>query len=231
MIIDISWPQSPARTARTRAEILDHAGRLFRLRGYGGTNIDDVMLAAGLTRGAFYAHFKSKDDLFTEAVIAGTGLRNRLRGAEPSAVLKAYLDKTELVASQPTCLLAALPSDIARAPLGARLAYANLLQAAIGEVAGAKRRKLDADATTAVILAVGAVALARASGDTRLSDWLLRCAHRAVAPLLKPRASPKRKRSKSRRKAAGARRSRRAARSRGGRGAAGPKARSSAARR
>ena len=55
-------PQNPARTARTRAEILDHAGRLFRLRGYAGTNIDDVMLAAGLTRGAFYAHFNSKDD-------------------------------------------------------------------------------------------------------------------------------------------------------------------------
>ncbi len=228
-------PVNPARTARTRAEILDHAGRLFRLRGYAGTNIDDVMLAAGLTRGAFYAHFNSKNDLFTEAVIAGAGLRARLRGATPGAVLKAYLDKAELVASAPACVLAALPSDIARAPLPARLAYANLLHAAIGEIAGAKKRKLDGDATVAVILAVGAVALARASGDTRLSDWLLRCAARAVQPLLKPllrpRVLPKRKRSKSRQKAAGARRSRRAARSRGGRGAGGPKARSSAARR
>ena len=224
-------PQNPARTARTRAEILDHAGRLFRLRGYAGTNIDDVMLAAGLTRGAFYAHFNSKDDLFTEAVIAGTGLRARLRGAAPAAVLKAYLDKAELVASAPTCVLAALPSDIARAPLPARLAYANLVYAAIGEIAGAKKRKLDGDATVALILAVGAVALARASGDTRLSDWLLRCAERAMRPLLRPRVSPKRKRSKSRRKAAGDRRSRRAARSRGGRGAGAPKARSSAARR
>jgi TetR/AcrR family transcriptional repressor of nem operon len=228
-------PQNPARTARTRAEILDHAGRLFRLRGYAGTNIDDVMLAAGLTRGAFYAHFTSKDDLFTEAVIAGSGLRTRLRGGAPTAVLKAYLDKAELVASAPTCVLAALPSDIARATLPARLAYASLLHAAIGEIAGAKKRKLDGDATVAVILAVGAVALARASGDTRLSDWLLRCASRAVQPLLKPRvrprALPKRKRSKSRRKAAGARRARRAARSRGGRAAAAPKARSSAARR
>ena len=225
-------PQNPARTARTRAEILDHAGRLFRLRGYAGTNIDDVMLAAGLTRGAFYAHFKSKDDLFTEAVIAGTGLRTRLRGAAPAAVLKAYLDKAELVASAPTCVLAALPSDIARAPLPARLAYANLLHAAIGEIAGAKKRKLDADATVAAILAVGAVALARASGDTRLSDWLLRCARAGrAARCLKPRASPRKKRSRSRRKAAGARRSRRAARSRGGRAAGAPKARSSAARR
>jgi TetR/AcrR family transcriptional repressor of nem operon len=224
-------PQNPARTARTRAEILDHAGRLFRLRGYAGTNIDDVMLAAGLTRGAFYAHFTSKDDLFTEAVIAGTGLRTRLRGAAPAAVLKAYLEKAELVASAPTCVLAALPSDVARAPLPARLAYANLLHAAIGEIAGARKRKLDGDATVVVILAVGAVALARASGDTRLSDWLLRCAARAVQSLLKPRASPRKKRSTSRRKAAGAHRSRRAARSRGGRAAAAPKARSSAARR
>lgn len=224
-------PQNPGRTARTRAEILDHAGRLFRLRGYAGTNIDDVMLAAGLTRGAFYAHFDSKDALFTEAVIAGTGLRARLRGAAPAAVLKAYLDKAELVASAPTCMLATLPSDIARAPLPVRLAYANLLYAVIAELAGAKKRKLDADATVAAILAVGAVALARASGDSRLSDWLLRCAHRAIAPLLKPRASPRKRRSRSRRKAAGARRSRRAGRSRGGRAAAAPKARSSAARR
>jgi TetR/AcrR family transcriptional repressor of nem operon len=224
-------PQNPARTARTRAEILDHAGRLFRLRGYAGTNIDDVMLAAGLTRGAFYAHFRSKDELFTEAVIAGTGLRARLRQGDPAAVLKAYLDKGELVASAPGCVLASLPSDIARAPLIARLAYANLLQATIAELARAKKRKLDADATVAAILAVGAVTLARASGDTRLSDWLLRCAERAALPLLKPRASPAKKRSTSRRKAAGARRAKPAARSRGGRAAAAPKARSSAAKR
>ena len=90
---------------------------------------------------------------------------------------------------------------------------------------------IDADATVAAILAVGAVTLARASGDTRLSDWLLRCADRAIRPLLKPRASPAKKRSRSRRKAAGARRAKPAARSRGGRAAAGPKARSSAASR
>ena len=210
-------PQNSARKARTRAEILDHAARLFRLRGYAGTNIDDIMLAAGLTRGAFYAHFTSKDDLFAETIRAGHGLLSRLRGGEPAAVLKAYLDKAELAATAQSCTLAALPGDTARAALAARLAYANLLYATIAELAHGKRRKLDADATVAAILAVGAVTLARASGDTRLSDWLLRCAQRAAAPLLKPRASPAKKRSRSRRKAAGARRSRPAARSRGGR--------------
>src|SRR5258708_31755469 len=119
-------PQNPARKARTRAEILDHAARLFRLRGHAGTNIDDIMLAAGLTRGAFYAHFKSKDDLFAETVRAGHGLLARLRAGEPSAVLKAYLDKAELAATAQACALAALSGEAARASLATRLPYANI---------------------------------------------------------------------------------------------------------
>jgi TetR/AcrR family transcriptional repressor of nem operon len=213
-------PQSASRKARTRAEIFDHAARLFRLRGYAGANIDDIMLAAGLTRGAFYAHFTSKDDLFAEAIRAGHGLLTRTRADGPRSALEAYLGKDDLAANALACTLAALPSDIARAPLPARLAYANALYGLIGELGRNRGRKLDADATVVAILAVGAVSLARASGDTRLSDWLLRCARRAALPLLKPRkkpAAPKRKRSPKRRKAAGARRPRRAARARAGR--------------
>src|SRR6185436_17112490 len=139
-------PPSPGHSALTRAEIFAHAGRLFRLRGYAGTNIDDIMLAAGLTRGAFYAHFKSKD-----------GLLARLR-APSSDVLKAldgYLAKENLAASALLCTLAALPGDVARAPLPAQLAYANGLYSLIAELARGRRRKLDADATAAAILALG----------------------------------------------------------------------------
>lgn len=213
-------PQSLTRKARTRAEIFDHAARLFRLRGYGGTNIDDIMLAAGLTRGAFYAHFASKEDLFAEVVRAGHGLLARTRAAGPQAALDAYLDRDDLAANALACTLAALPSDVARAPLAARLAYASALHGLIGELARNRPRSLDADATVAAILAVGAVSLARASGDTRLSDWLLRCARRAALPLLKPRkkpTAPKRRRSRKPRKAAAARRPRRAAPKRAGR--------------
>ena len=85
-------PQSATRKARTRAEIFDHAARLFRLRGYGGTNIDDIMLAAGLTRGAFYAHFTSKDDLFAETIRAGHGLLARARADGAVPAIDAYLD-------------------------------------------------------------------------------------------------------------------------------------------
>ncbi len=210
-------PVSAARKARTRAEIFDHAARLFRLRGYAGTNIDDIMLAAGLTRGAFYAHFTSKDDLFAEVIRAGHGLLAKVRASDAKTALADYFDKEQLTANAQACTLAALPGDVARAPMAARLAYANALYALVGELARGRARKLDADATTVAILAVGALVLARASGDTRMSDWLLRCARRAAQPLLKPRALPSRKRSRSHRKGAAARRPKRAARSRAGR--------------
>lgn len=221
-------PISATRKAAIRAEIVEHAARLFRLRGYAGTNIDDIMLAAGLTRGAFYAHFTSKDALFAEIVRMGHGLLPRLRAAEkPSSVLDEYLDRENLAAAAQGCALAALAGDVARAPLAARLAYANVLHGVIAELARGKKRSLDADATAVAILAVGAVTLARASGDTRLSDWLLRCARRATTTLMKPkpkpkkapkrRASPAKKRSTSRRKAAAALPSRPSARSRDGR--------------
>jgi TetR/AcrR family transcriptional repressor of nem operon len=181
------------------------------------------MLAAGLTRGAFYAHFTSKEALFAEVVRMGHGLLPRLRTAgKPAAVLDSYLDRESLSATAQGCALASLAGDVARAPLAARLAYANVLHGVISELARGKKRALDADATVVAILAVGAVTLARASGDLRLSDWLLRCARRAAKTLMKKpparwRASPKRKRSTSRPKAAAARSSRRAARSRDGR--------------
>jgi AcrR family transcriptional regulator len=224
-------PISPARKALIRAEILDHAARLFRLRGHAGTNIDDIMLAAGLTRGAFYAHFTSKDALFAETIRLGYGLPARLRAGEVEAVLDDYLDKESLIANARACALATLPGDVARGPLAAQLVYANQLHATIGELARGRSRKLDADATAAAILTIGAIILARASGDRRLGDWLLRCARRTTKTLLKPPVLRARPKSKSRRKSAAARRPKRAARSRGGRAAASPKARSSESRR
>ena len=224
-------PISTTRKAAIRAEILGHAARLFRLRGYAGTNIDDIMLAAGLTRGAFYAHFDSKDALFHEIVAMGHGLLQGLRSAPLDKALDDYLDRESLAANALACTLASLAGDVARAELPARLAYANTLHGVIAELAKGRHRSLDATATSVAILSVGAVVLARASGDLRLSDWLLRCARRTARELMrKPkrgtgtkvrkRASPAKKRSTSRRKAAAARPPKRAARSRGGRAGA-----------
>jgi TetR/AcrR family transcriptional repressor of nem operon len=59
----------PAReTAEKHEKILAEAARLFRERGFGGAGVADIMKAAGLTHGAFYAHFDSKEALAAEAL-------------------------------------------------------------------------------------------------------------------------------------------------------------------
>lgn len=61
-------PYPPGHKQKTRTRILRSAVRLFVARGYQGTTIDQVMDACGLTRGAFYAHFRSKAHLYEEAM-------------------------------------------------------------------------------------------------------------------------------------------------------------------
>ena len=64
---------------RTRERVVTAAGRLFRRYGYNGVGIDEIMAAAGLTRGGFYAHFKSKHDLFAAALAEELELARQLR--------------------------------------------------------------------------------------------------------------------------------------------------------
>src|SRR5260370_20315121 len=65
---------SQAESERTRKQILEVAGRLFRQRGFDGVGVDDLMKAAGFTHGGFYNHFASKTELVAEASAAGTAL-------------------------------------------------------------------------------------------------------------------------------------------------------------
>jgi TetR/AcrR family transcriptional repressor of nem operon len=59
---------SREQVAENRQKILDAAARLFRERGFEAVTVAEVMKAAGLTHGAFYGHFKSKDDLIAQTL-------------------------------------------------------------------------------------------------------------------------------------------------------------------
>jgi TetR/AcrR family transcriptional repressor of nem operon len=69
-------PYAKDHKERTRKRILESARRLFAARGFGATSIDDVMLECGLTRGGFYAHFRSKAQLYREAMSVDTPAGN-----------------------------------------------------------------------------------------------------------------------------------------------------------
>jgi AcrR family transcriptional regulator len=52
------------RTRATRRKLLDAAKRIFAQDGFEGARLEDIAAGAGYTRGAFYANFKSKEDIF-----------------------------------------------------------------------------------------------------------------------------------------------------------------------
>jgi AcrR family transcriptional regulator len=54
--------------ARTRADLIEAAARVFARKGYRAATVDDVAEEAGFTKGAYYANFKSKDDVFMALV-------------------------------------------------------------------------------------------------------------------------------------------------------------------
>lgn len=63
--------QTRSKKEKTRERMLDAAGQCFRSKGYAGIGVDGIAKAAGVTSGAFYAHFGSKDGAFGAALEAG----------------------------------------------------------------------------------------------------------------------------------------------------------------
>ena len=173
---------------RTRQRILDAAARLFRRHGYRGVGIDRIMTSADLTRGAFYAHFPSKEALFGAVVGQESDFVRRLRAAEDGRdVVRAYLDPANREKIARGCTLATLTQDVPRTGSAPRAAYARL----VARLAGALEAHVPADAPdrrgralAAMALAVGAIGLARGVGDEALArEILAACSERACAEL------------------------------------------------
>jgi len=64
----MSEPTTHTEALPTRTRLLDAAMRLIRERGYNATTVDDLCAAAGVTKGAFFHYFKSKEDLAIDTV-------------------------------------------------------------------------------------------------------------------------------------------------------------------
>lgn len=192
----------PDHKRRTRERILDRASRLFRRHGYRGVGIDRIMAEARLTRGGFYAHFRSKQALFAAVIDRGTDFARRLREARGEgvpesvegacAVVSAYLDPAHREQVARGCTLATLTQEVARSGPSARTAYARRVRELVDELeahlpGGLPRRVRRERALAALILCVGGIGVARSVGDEALSREVLRTAReRACAALRGP---------------------------------------------
>jgi len=115
--------------AETHQTILAHAARSFREHGGDSNGIGSVMKAVGLTKGGFYRHFGSKDDLYAEAVARAfdeVGARMvkvakaAPQGEQLRAIIEGYLSTEHLSAPGSGCALAALGPELARQSLAVR---------------------------------------------------------------------------------------------------------------
>jgi TetR/AcrR family transcriptional regulator, transcriptional repressor for nem operon len=88
MTMSASTTQSDART-----RLLDAAMQVIRLQGYSATTVDEICRAAGLTKGAFFHHFKSKENLAVAAAAHFSQMAERFFAAAPYRELADPLDR------------------------------------------------------------------------------------------------------------------------------------------
>ena len=167
----------------TRQRIVEAAGRRFKQDGIDSAGVAAVMSDAGLTNGAFYGHFTSKEDLVTNVLADQLRVQRQSLDAQPSdragleAFIRSYLSPQHRDQCADGCPSAALLDEIARRPAATRQVFTDELMGVIDDIAS----RLDptdleiarTDALTVFGLMVGTVQLARALTDRDLSDQLL----------------------------------------------------------
>lgn len=171
---------------QSRQKIVAAAATLFTECGFDQVSIDDVMLAAGMTRGAFYAHFASKSELYSEAIVhAAHCARQRVLDGladEPKAkqIAERYLMLAHAQGKLTRCPLAFLTSDIHQRDDQVRDAYTRVLKGFIDTI-GATSDNNDANSELRnAVLMVGGLALARAVNDPQLQERVLQACRDGV---------------------------------------------------
>lgn len=190
-------PYSTEHKQRTRARIVECARVLFNRKGFTEVSIDEIMAKAELTRGGFYNHFRTKEELFVEAVAAYQDFNpvdrwpeldfdmDRCGAAFARQMVDVYLSREHLDDIEGHCPMIALPSDVARASPGVKHAYRELLE----RMAAMLAQSADASAGTQAArqrglalaaLCVGGMVLARTIEDDAFREEI-RVATRATA--------------------------------------------------
>ena len=167
----------------TRRRIIETAGRRLKRDGIDGSGVATLMADAGLTNGAFYAHFASKDDLVATTVAdqlreQRESLSAVARGrAGVEQYVRAYLSVQHRDNPEDGCPSAALLDEIGRSTDSTRQAYTDGLLAVIDDIAArlVQEDPQSARVKTLTVFAmmVGTLQLSRALADRQLADDVL----------------------------------------------------------
>ena len=172
---------SKEKAAENRERILKAASRLMRERGISGAGVDALTEAAGMTHGSLYSQFGSKERLVEEAlehVIAASALKTDSAPTLADYIAN-YLAASHRDKPGQGCPVAALCSEMPRQSRGVRERFTAGLRGMTRQLSsrmgpGLKQRQRDEKALAMVASLVGALVLARAVDDPKLSDDILR---------------------------------------------------------
>ncbi|WP_028065837.1 TetR/AcrR family transcriptional regulator [Solirubrobacter soli] len=180
----------------TRQRILEAAGRRFKQDGIDGAGVAAVMSDAGLTNGAFYAHFTSKEDLVANVLADQLRAQRHTFDTQPSdragleAIIRFYLSPEHRDQLADGCPSAALLDEVVRRPAATRQVFTDELLGTADDIA-ARLHPTDAsriDALTLFGFMIGTLQVARALTDRDLSDQLLARGVETALKLLDDRA-------------------------------------------
>ena len=195
--------------ASTHERIVESAASEIRKHGCSGISVANVMKAAGLTHGGFYAHFMSRDDMLEQALDRGNaeGIARLIAAgqlAEPGgaldAIVASYLSDRHVDHPEGGCTLAALGTELARQAPRLRHRATRHVEAMVRLIAeqlpGDDMPDQRARALAMVSSLVGAVVIARLVDDPTLSRMIRDAVTRSIAgdPVRRPRR-PRRRRS------------------------------------
>jgi TetR/AcrR family transcriptional regulator, transcriptional repressor for nem operon len=179
----------------THERIVEVAARAIRRSGYGGTGVAQIMKEAGLTHGAFYAHFPSREAMLAEAAdhagaeVVAASVKVAASAPKRQALpvlVRAYLSKAHVENAEMGCPVAALGSEMPRQAPEVRRAATCRIKEMIDVVSrqspdwgqpGAHEHAL---ATVATM--VGALVLARAVDEPALADVICEAAVNHLVP-------------------------------------------------
>ncbi|MGB5086740.1 MAG: TetR/AcrR family transcriptional regulator [Methylocystis silviterrae] len=194
---------SRTQAAENRETVINVASRLFRERGFDGIGLKDLMKGAGLTQGAFYKQFASKEDLAAQAsrrALESAFTRwSAAIAAKPEdplgAVMAFYLSMGHREKKMDGCPIVALGADAARQGSDVKASFEAGIKAhleVLGRlIAETKDSEAKGKALAVLSLMVGAVTLSRAVNDPDLAQAFLDAAAKQIREVV---ASPERER-------------------------------------
>ncbi|AYG67988.1 MULTISPECIES: TetR/AcrR family transcriptional regulator [unclassified Rhizobium] len=182
---------SRAQAEANREAVINAASRLFRVHGFDGVGLKELMKGAGLTQGGFYKQFQSKDDLAAlasrRAMESATRRWSTVAAGSPDplgAVVGLYLSSDHRGETSDGCPLVALGSDAARQSEEVRAPFQDGIEAhlqILDELIPAADGSKPYDKAMAVLsLMVGAVTISRIMTDEGMSQRVLETAADAV---------------------------------------------------